>query len=220
MTRDPILFRVDGTTQSGWERLSRCLVLAAALQRRRRPTYFLSQLEPASLALAIKKAGNEWLEADAPAGGNEDLAEVIQETRRLRPAAVIVDAADAGEDYLGSVKETGALLVSLDHLASTRFPSRLVINPFLSPGREAYTFELGTQLLLGGRYALVRPEIRRIRPARAQEPPQPFRALIALGDDDPNLQTGGLARQLAAMSKLGRVDMVVRPQHPDFGALQ
>src|SRR5436305_1801923 len=44
MNRDPILFRVDGTPRTGWERLSRCLVFAAALQRRRRPTYFLSQL--------------------------------------------------------------------------------------------------------------------------------------------------------------------------------
>ena len=57
MNRDPILFRVDGTTATGLERLARCLTLAAALQRRRRPTYFLSQLEPASLALAIKRAG-------------------------------------------------------------------------------------------------------------------------------------------------------------------
>lgn len=220
MTRDPILFRVDGTTHSGWERLARCLLLAGALQRRRRPTYFLSRLEPAALALGIKRAGNEWLEADADSGTADDLAELIQETRRLRPAAVIVDAAEAGEDYLQALKATGTLLVSMDHLASIRFPSRLVINPLLGPGRDAYSFDLGTQLLLGARYALVRSEIRRIRPARAQEPPQPFRALIALGDDDPNRQTGVLARQLAAIPKVGRVDMIVRPQHPDFAALQ
>src|SRR6266849_3096415 len=220
MNRDPILFRVDGTSQLGWERLSRCLMLAAALQRRRRPTYFLSRLEPASLALSIKRAGNDWLEADADSGTSEDLAEVIQETRRLRPAAVIVDSADAAEDYLKALKATGTLLVSMDHLASTRFPSRLVINPLLGPGRDAYTFELGTQLLLGARYALVRSEIRRVRPSRAQEPPQPFRAVIALGDDDPNRQTGVLARQLAGMPKLGRVDMIVRPQHSDLATLQ
>src|SRR5438552_1292534 len=220
MNRDPILFRVDGTSQLGWERLARCLMLAAALQRRRRPTYFLSRLEPASLALSIKRAGNEWLEADAGSGTSDDLAELIQETRRLRPAAVIVDAAEAGEDYLSALKATGTLLVSMDHLASTRFPSRLVINPLLGPGRDAYTFDLGTQLLLGARYALVRSEIRRIRPARAQEPIQPFRAVIALGDDDPGRQTGALARQLAAMPKVGRVDMIVRPQHPDLAALQ
>src|SRR2546427_7836526 len=67
MNRDPILFRVDGTTRTGWERLARCLALAAALQRRRRPTYFLSQVEPRALALSIKRAGNEWLHADSSA---------------------------------------------------------------------------------------------------------------------------------------------------------
>ena len=64
MTRAPILFRVDAGPRPGYEHLSRCLVLAAALQRRRRPAYFLSQLEPGSLGLAIKRAGNEWLDAD------------------------------------------------------------------------------------------------------------------------------------------------------------
>src|SRR5437867_558889 len=119
MNRDPVLFRVDGTTQSGWERLARCLVLSAALQRRRRPTYFLGRLEPASLALSIKRAGNDWLEADAASGTPDDFAEAVQEIRRLHPAAVIVDAAEAGEDYLNALKATGTLLVSLDHLANT-----------------------------------------------------------------------------------------------------
>ena len=59
------------------------------------------------------------------------------------------------------------MVVSLDSTAATRFPSRLLINPLLAPGREAYEFGNRTQLLLGERYALVRPEIRRIRPTRA-----------------------------------------------------
>ncbi|HEY1858865.1 MAG TPA: polysaccharide biosynthesis protein, partial [Gemmataceae bacterium] len=173
MNRDPILFRVDGTMAAGHERLARCLILAAALQRRRRPTYFLSQLEPASLALGIKRAGNDWLDADSPAGGSDDLDETIQEVRRLQAAAVIVDAPDVSESYLEKLTSTGTMVVSVDSAASVRFPSRLVINPLLAPGREAYEFGRRTQLLLGSRFALVRPEIRRIRPARAQEPPQP-----------------------------------------------
>lgn len=220
MNRDPILFRVDGTADTGWERLARCLTFAAALQRRRRPTYFLTQLEPASLALAIKRAGNDWLDAEGPAGSAEDLAETVQEIRRLRPAAVVVDARAAGETYLEALTATGVLVVAIDHLASTRFPSRLVINPLLGTGRDAYAFGAGTQLLLGARYAIVRPEIRRVRPARAQEPPQPFRALIALGDDDPNRQAGELARLLLNVPKIERVDLVVRPQHPDLTSLQ
>src|SRR6516162_6454739 len=168
MNRDPILFRVDGTTSGGWERLARCQALAAALQRRRRPTYFLSQLEPASLALPIKRVGNEWLEADSPAGTDEDLTETLQEIRRLRPAAVIVDTANATAEYLKEIHRTGVMLVSLDHAAAIRFPSDIIINPLLGPGKEAYEFGTMTQLLLGPRYALVRSEIRRQRPNRSQ----------------------------------------------------
>jgi spore coat polysaccharide biosynthesis predicted glycosyltransferase SpsG len=224
MNRDPILFRVDGTRTSGWEHLARCLTWAAALQRRRRPTYFLSQLEPASLGLAIKRAGNDWLDADGPAGSDDDLAETIQEIRRLHPAAVIVDGAQISEDYLAKMCATGTLVVSLDHRAAIRFPSHLVINPLLAPDREAYDFLPGTQLLLGSRYALVRPEVRRLRPVRAQEPPvpplQPFRALVAFGEDDPNRQIVGLAKQLLNLDRLGGVDVVVRGHHPDLAELQ
>src|SRR5437764_15408805 len=109
MNRDPILFRVDGTISTGWERLTRCLTFAAALQRRRRPAYFLSQLEPGYLGLNLKRAGNEWLDADGPAGTPEDLEETLQEVRRLRPAAVIVDA-DVTAGYLDTLPPTGAVV--------------------------------------------------------------------------------------------------------------
>jgi spore coat polysaccharide biosynthesis predicted glycosyltransferase SpsG len=220
MNRDPILFRVDGTMAGGHERLARCLILAAALQRRRRPTYFLSQLEPACLALGIKRAGNDWLDPDGPVGSSDDLDETVQEVRRLQAAAVIVDAPDVSESYLQKLTSTGTMVVSVDSAASTRFPSRLVINPLLAPGREAYEFGRRTQLLLGSRFALVRPEIRRIRPARAQEPPQPFRGIVALGEDDPNNKTGELAKLLLNSPKLGRVDLIVRPHHKELARLQ
>jgi spore coat polysaccharide biosynthesis predicted glycosyltransferase SpsG len=220
MNRDPILFRVDGTARSGWESLNRCLTFGAALQRRRRPTYFLSQLEPASLALNLKRAGNDWLEADGPVGSSEDLEETTQEIRRLRPAAVIVDSPNASEEYLTELGMLGPLVVSIDALANIRLPARLIINPLLGPGREAYEFEPKAQLLLGARYAMVRPEVRRIRPLRAQEPPQPFRALIALGEDDVNNQAAELAKLLLNAPKVQKVDIVARSYHPHLTALQ
>jgi UDP-2,4-diacetamido-2,4,6-trideoxy-beta-L-altropyranose hydrolase len=219
MNRDPILFRVDGTTRAGWERLARCQTLAGALQRRRRPTYFLAQLEPASLGLVLKRGGNDWLEADSPAGTDDDLAETVQEIRRLSPAAVVVDAPEASAEYLTALRATGALLVTLDHLAQISTPAKLVINPLLGPARESYSFHPGAQLLLGPRYAIIRPEIRRVRPIRAQEPQQPFRALVALGDDDPNGQTAVLARLLLNVPRVERVDLIVRPQHPQLEQL-
>src|SRR6185437_2183059 len=111
-------------------------------------------------------------------------------------------------------------VVSMDSMAQTVFPSRLVVNPLLGLGRESYEFAHGTQLLLGARYALVRPEIRRQRPTRAQEPAQPFRALVALGDDDPNNQSGELAKCLLNCPKVERVDVLVRPYHRDLDKLK
>jgi spore coat polysaccharide biosynthesis predicted glycosyltransferase SpsG len=226
MNRDPILIRVDANPKTGYERLARCMTLAAALQRRRRTTYFLAQLEPGSLALPIKRVGNEWLNADNPAGNPDDAQEVVQEIRRLKPAAVIVDDANASEEYLAELAGNVPLLVSMDHLANVRFPGQLIINPLLGPTKESYEYEPGAQLLLGRRYALVRSQVRRTRPVRAQEPaPLPasngkanfglYRALVALGEDDPHRQSAELAKQLLNVPRLGRVDLVVKPFHPE-----
>jgi spore coat polysaccharide biosynthesis predicted glycosyltransferase SpsG len=220
MNRAPILIRVDGTRQQGWESLWRCLVYAGALQRRRRPTYFLSQLGPPELSSYIRRGGNEWIEASDPLGHPNDRKKILAQVQRLNPAAVIVDGLDVPEDYLQALRDTGTLVVSLDHQGHIRFPSHLVVNPLLGPGKESFEHVAGTQLLLGLRYALVRSEIRRIRPLRAQEPVQPFRALVALGDDDPNNQSAELARLLLASPRVARVDVAVRSHHPELAALQ
>src|SRR2546423_13427082 len=111
MNRDPILFRVDAGPRTGYEHLARCATYAAALQRRRRPTYFLAQLEPRSLALPIKRAGNEWLDADADVGPEEDLAETIQEIRPLRPPAVLDDPPHVTQEDLTPLQADPALPV-------------------------------------------------------------------------------------------------------------
>jgi spore coat polysaccharide biosynthesis predicted glycosyltransferase SpsG len=220
MTRAPILFRVDGTRQQSWEGLWRCLTYAGALQRRRRPTYFLSNLEPADLSQYIRRGGNEWIDTNNLLGSEDDLKDTIEEVHRLSPAAVIVDGLDVPEGYLQGLRETGTLVVSIDHQASIHFPSHLVVNPLLGPSKESFEHALGTQLLLGTRYAIVRPEIRRIRPIRSQEPAQPFRVLVAFGDDDPNNQSAELAKLLLASPRVARVDVAVRSHHPDFAGLQ
>ncbi len=220
MTRDPILFRVDAAPRLGWEHLSRCLVFAAALQRRRRPAHFLAQLEPATLAPTVKRGGNEWVPAGQPACSPGDLEQLVQEVRRVRPAAVVVDAPEVTTDYLAALGRLGVAVVSFDSLASIAFPSSVVVNPLLGPGKEAYEVRRGSQVLLGARYAVVRPEVRRQRPVRAQEPAQPFRVLVALGDDDPHNKSGELAKFLLNCPRVGRVDVAVRPYHRDLAALQ
>ncbi len=227
MSRDPVILRVDATGQNGYERLARCTTLAAALQRRRRPVYFLSQLEPNSLAMGIKRGGNNWILAEHPAGTEEDVQQVLAEIARLGPAAVFVDAADISHDYLAEVAATNVLLAAIDHAATIRFPTKLVINPLLAPNRDSYEHDDDTQLLLGRRFALVRPEVRRQRQTRSQEPPpvavangttilSQYRVLMALGEDDPNLMTMDLAQLLANAPRVGKVDIIIRREHPQL----
>ncbi|MSQ94009.1 MAG: polysaccharide biosynthesis protein [Gemmataceae bacterium] len=227
MTRDPIIVRVDATTQGGYERLARCMTLAAAVQRRRRPVYFLSLLEPNGLAMGIKRAGNNWIAADYPAGSAGDAQQMQREIARLHPAAVFVDGPDVTTNYLSEIAATGVLLAGMDHAALVRFPTKLLINPLLAPNRESYEHETDTQLLLGKRYAMVRPEIRRQRQTRSQEPPpiatqngtiisSQYRVLLALGEDDPNLMTMDLAKLIVNAPRVGKVDIVVRREHPQL----
>ncbi|MCS6975615.1 MAG: polysaccharide biosynthesis protein [Gemmatales bacterium] len=214
MTREPVLIRVDGTRSTGWEGLVRCLSLAYALQRRRRPCHFLGQLEPAvPLAAAIRRNGDTWIEAGSPAGQADDLEELTQEIRRIRPAAVIIDSPQVGPDYLAEVVALGPMVMAVDIAASFRFPTQLVFNPTLNHNVEDYEVCPGTQVLCGRRYPLVRPEIRRVRPSRAQEPPEPLRILVGFGDD-PNNLTERVVRLLLEKTKLPHLDILARPWHP------
>jgi spore coat polysaccharide biosynthesis predicted glycosyltransferase SpsG len=220
MNRAPVLFRVDASPKLGWESLCRCLTYAQALQRRRRTAHFLSQLDPLDLVPTVKRGGNEWLEAGSPAGTPDDLDELLQEIRRLQPAAVVIDSSEVCETYLNSVRRTGVHLMTFDHHASRTFSTNLLVNPLLGPSKDDYAFTPRTQLLLGARYAIIRPEVRRLRLIRAQEPVLPFRALVALGDDDPNNQAGALAKMLLNCPKVARVDIAARPWWPHLEALK
>jgi spore coat polysaccharide biosynthesis predicted glycosyltransferase SpsG len=225
MNRDPIFLRVDATPRTGYERLARAMILAAALQRRRRPVYFLAQLEPNGLAMNIKRGGNNWIAMNHAVGSKEDVREILQQIRQHNPAAIYVDDVEASRQYLAELVSSGVLVLSIDHHATNRFPSQVIVNPLLGPSRESYEFGPNAQLLMGRRYAMVRPEIRRHRPTRSQEPAPlasmvegkpsgQFRALVALGEDDPHQQTIEMAKLLLVAPRIGKVDIVVRREHP------
>jgi spore coat polysaccharide biosynthesis predicted glycosyltransferase SpsG len=221
MSRAPVLFRVNATAQLGHESFYRCLTYAAALQRRRRSATFVSCLEPVTyLASSVRRGGNEVVFSDHPAGSPEDLEQTLREVYRVRPEAIIVDLPEAGEAYLRELRASGTTVISMDSLAVTPFPSHMVINPLMGLCLDDYELSRGTQLLCGERYALVRPEIRRIRPIRAAEPPQPFRVIVALGDDDFQGQALQLGKQLVNCPMVSRVDVLVRPYHPDLETLK
>lgn len=217
--RGPILFRCDATPEQGYESFYQCLSLAAAMQRRRRGTHFFSYLEPLSLATNIHRGNNDWGAAESVVGGPGDLEATRREIRRLNPAAVIVAAPSVTEEYLEELTATGTRVVCIDSHAGLRFPSKIVVNPFLAPKAKAYRTAPGTQLLLGAKYALVRSLFRRQRTIRSQEQPGGFRALVAFGDDDTGDQTLLRTRQLLDLPKVDKVSVALRTHHHRYDEL-
>ena len=102
---DPILFRCDGTQERGWEPLYQCLSLAAALQRRRRGTHFLSYLDPLSLATVINRGNNDWQPAEQPLGSPGDLDATLARVRALNAAAIVVAGEGMTPDYLAELRK-------------------------------------------------------------------------------------------------------------------
>jgi spore coat polysaccharide biosynthesis predicted glycosyltransferase SpsG len=218
-TRGPILFRCDGTQDRGWEPLYQCLSLAAALQRRRRGTHFLSYLDPLSLATVINRGNNDWQPAEQPLGSPGDLDATLARARGLNVAAIVVAGDGLTPDYLSELKETGALVVVFDSTAKMQFPADVVVNPLLAPGRKPYRLGPGCQRLLGHRFSLCRGVFRRQRTIRATEPPMPYRVLVAVGDDDPAGDALHRTRQLIEMEKVSKVSVAVRTHHPKYDEL-
>lgn len=218
--RGPILFRCDGTPERGWEPFYQCLSLAAAFQRRRRGTHFLSYLDPLSLATVINRGNNDWVPAAQPLGSPGDLEATLAQVRKLNAAAVVVAGEGMTEDYLAAIRKTGTLLIAFDSTAGITFPVDVLVNPLPAPGRKAYRHAPGSQLLLGHKFALCRGVFRRQRTIRAMEPPAPYRALVAFGDDDLQGQAFERTRQLLDIPAVAKVSVAVRSHHPRYDDLK
>jgi spore coat polysaccharide biosynthesis predicted glycosyltransferase SpsG len=220
MTRSPVLFRVDADPVTGYGSFHRCQVFAAALQRRRRTAWFLSNIDPNHLVMGLKKSGNEWIAQSHEPGSAADAENTIAMARAKGCPAVIVDLPAADTSYFEALDKAGLLVICIDHRSRAKFPKGVVINPLAGPSRVDYAHHSKTQLLLGERYALVRPELRRARPLRAQEPQSAFRIMVALGDHDRTRQTLGVVKTLLACNRLAKIDVAVRNWHPDLKELE
>ncbi|MFO0806483.1 MAG: polysaccharide biosynthesis protein [Gemmataceae bacterium] len=214
--RGPILFRCDGTFEKGWEPFYQCLSLAAAFQRRRRGTHFLSYLDPLSLATVINRGNNDWHAAEQPLGTPGDLEATLAQVRKMNAAAVVVAGDGMTSDYLAELRETGTLVIAIDSTAGITFPADIVVNPLLAPGRKAFSVTPGGQLLSGHKFALCRGLFRRQRTIRATEQPGPFRALVAFGDDDLQEQTLPRTEQLLDIPAVAKVSIACRTHNPRY----
>ena len=220
MDRSPILFRCDAGPEAGWEFFYQCLTFGAALQRRRRAAHFVGRIAPFPLIAQAARGGNEYVTTGHAPGSADDCDEVIRAARRLGAAAVVLGFGDVSEPYLRELAASGVMPVVLAPGRGGVYRNRLVVGPLLGVAKKHVTPGEGTQLLLGRRYAVVRPVFRRQRPMRAAEPQGPPRGIVALGEDDLTGQTLLRTRELLEDGKVEKLTVLARSHHPQLAEIR
>ncbi len=196
----------------------RCLALAQAWQEHGGRAVFLSVVDSPAQRARIERAGVDWCPLADAYPSPADLATIRQQTA----AWTVVDGYHFDTAYYAALRAAGHQVCAVDDLAALPYyPVHTVLNQ--NPGAEqfAYVVPPGTRLLLGERYALLRPEFL----ARLDAPPaiRPIasRVLVTFGGADPENVTIRAVQALRGVASPAlEVRVVVGPTNPHLAALQ
>src|SRR6056297_1464433 len=200
-----VAVRVDAGGVIGVGHAMRCATLAGALRARDHRVTVVTRGLPAWVQQRFDAGGCTTVVSDVP-----DVDDVA------RPDVWIVDGYTLGAELEGLV-DAGCTVVAIDD--NHELPvagSALVLNQNLHATPELYPDIAAERLLLGPRYALIRPDVCSLDPA-----PLPLVGsvvLLAFGGTDPARLTLPVATGLAAV---GGIEMIVAlgADHPDRAAV-
>lgn len=210
-----LTIRADAGPRIGTGHVMRCLALAAGWHRAGGRCSLVSRDLPEGLRRRAADAGVGVVqapetEADASWARDADL--------------VVVDGWQFGTDDLDSVARCAATLLVVDDTATRpRIPGDFVLNPNVYAAPADYAGMTGARLLVGPRYAPLRPEFMRALPARAAAPVA-GRLLLLLGGADP-AGASALALEAARIARgrepgISAVRLVVGAANPALGRLR
>ncbi|MFD2998807.1 UDP-2,4-diacetamido-2,4,6-trideoxy-beta-L-altropyranose hydrolase [Pontibacter toksunensis] len=202
-----IIFRADGNNQIGLGHVVRSLSLVCML-REEFECVFAVQAPSKELQLQISKAchGLIILPMCAPSE-----TRFIHELDAYISAAemVVLDGYHFDTAYQESIKGKGSVLVCIDDIQSYKFLAEVVINQAGGVKAHLYSVASYTRLLLGPKYALLRPPfLEASKQVRVLQQGKPA-LLLSLGGADPKNRTLQLAKELAQNNNIARIEIVV-----------
>lgn len=232
MTRPPtVAFRADASTEIGTGHVMRCLTLADALAERGIACHFLSRALPGHLCDRISAHGHHLHRLAAPGDGTvtdpdgpahagwlglhwrDDAAECRPILAALGPDWLVMDHYALDARWQGAVLPDGCRLMVIDDLADRPHVADVLLDQNL--GREAADYgplvPEGCDLLIGPRFALLRPEFAAQRAyslARRKEG-RLHRLCIAMGGVDRENATGAVLDALARIGLPEGVEVTV-----------
>jgi UDP-2,4-diacetamido-2,4,6-trideoxy-beta-L-altropyranose hydrolase len=224
-----VVFRVDSSAQIGTGHMARCLTLANALRERGKSTGFVSRQITPGMERLLVAHGHALLRL--PEGREKDVrlahahwlgasqSEDARATAVLMPDSgcewLVVDHYGLDAEWEKLLRPHARLLLAIDDLADRSHVCDMLLDQNLQPkGSDRYAglMTSGCRQLIGPRYALLRPEFRKLADS---QPRTRDRVNIFFGGTDPDGMTVRAAEGLAQNDMEGlAADIVVGQDNP------
>jgi UDP-2,4-diacetamido-2,4,6-trideoxy-beta-L-altropyranose hydrolase len=222
-----LIIRADASTKIGTGHIMRCMALAQAWQSQGSDAAFISHCESDSLRHRIESAGIGFRPLEQPHPHPSDLQTTLQLLERLashQPERLwlVLDGYHFGPAYQQEVRAAGYRLLTVDDMAHLPYyHADVVLNQNITAEQLAYPCGPETLLLLGARYALLRPEFLKWQDCHWEIPEVARKVLVTLGGSDPDNVTLKVIRGLREAKVEGlETKVVVGPQNPHLLELQ
>jgi len=236
-----VVFRVDASVRIGTGHLFRCMTLAESLRERGAQIRFISREHTGNLISllhqrdlqvitlpgqaindpAMLEAYSSWLGATQ----SEDAEQTIKALNDFKPDWLVVDHYGIDAEWEQEIRPHVGRLMVIDDLFNRRHDCDVLLNQNYYPdGKRRYSGlvrEDTCRLLVGQRYALLRPEYASFRKNLRIRDGKVKRVLVFFGGTDPQNMTG---MALDALSLDGlkhlEVDVVIGSNNPNRNLIE
>ncbi|MHC2990957.1 glycosyltransferase [Pontibacter sp. HJ8] len=202
-----IIFRADGNSRIGLGHVTRSLALAAML-REEFECVFAIQAPDKALQEQIRKVC-QGIIVLPPAAATEDRFSHELSAYISEEEIVVLDGYSFDTSYQENIRARGSTLVCIDDIHSYRFVADAVINQAGGILPKLYQAAPYTKLLLGPRYALLRPPFLTASRRTRSLPAGQLRVLLCMGGADPDNHTLQALADLQAIETAMQVEVVV-----------